>query len=104
LGQEEKTMPDPWKKPYDAEFKRNAVDLLVNSGKPLKVLARELGGIPMHRRADAVQPLLERAIAQDGSSVLLCADVALLFDPELQLDPLNLLEFVPQILLHLHSS
>lgn len=30
-------------KRYDAAFKRDAVDLLLNSGKPLKVLARELG-------------------------------------------------------------
>jgi transposase len=28
---------------YDKEFKRNAVELLLNSGKPLKPLARELG-------------------------------------------------------------
>jgi len=36
-------MPGPYKKPYDKEFKRNAVDLLVSSGKPLKVLAKEIG-------------------------------------------------------------
>jgi transposase len=36
-------MPGPYKKPYDEEFKRNAVELLVNCGKPLKVVARELG-------------------------------------------------------------
>lgn len=30
-------------KRYDEEFKRNCVDLLVSSGKPLKPLARELG-------------------------------------------------------------
>ena len=28
---------------YDEEFRRNAVDLWVHSGKPLKVIARELG-------------------------------------------------------------
>jgi transposase len=28
---------------YDAEFRRNAVDLLLSSGKPLKPLANELG-------------------------------------------------------------
>lgn len=30
-------------KRYDATFKRDAVELLLTSGKPLKVLARELG-------------------------------------------------------------
>lgn len=30
-------------KRYDAEFRRNAVDLLLSSGKPLKPLALELG-------------------------------------------------------------
>ena len=30
-------------KRYDATFKRDAVELLLNSGKPLKVLALELG-------------------------------------------------------------
>jgi len=28
---------------YDKEFRRNAVELLLNSGKPLKPLAKELG-------------------------------------------------------------
>jgi transposase-like protein len=36
-------MPGPYRKTYDEEFKRNAVDLWVHSGKPLKVIARELG-------------------------------------------------------------
>lgn len=36
-------MPGPYKKPYDAEFKRNAVELLLRSGTPLKTVARELG-------------------------------------------------------------
>ena len=30
-------------KPYDDEFKKQSVKLLLQSGKPLKVLARELG-------------------------------------------------------------
>ena len=30
-------------KRYDAEFRRNVVDLLLNSGKALKPLAHELG-------------------------------------------------------------
>lgn len=30
-------------KPYDEEFKKQSVKLLLNSGKPLKVVARELG-------------------------------------------------------------
>ena len=30
-------------KKYDAEFRQNAVEMLLRSGKPLKVLARELG-------------------------------------------------------------
>ena len=36
-------MPGPYRKPYDEEFKRNAVELLIQSGKPLKAVARELG-------------------------------------------------------------
>lgn len=35
-------MKKPIKK-YDATFKRDAVELLLTSGKPLKTLARELG-------------------------------------------------------------
>jgi transposase len=35
------TKPPP--KRYDAEFKRDAVELLLSSGKQLKVLAEELG-------------------------------------------------------------
>jgi transposase len=31
---------------YDAEFKRNAVELLISSGRPLKVVAKELGVTP----------------------------------------------------------
>ena len=31
---------------YDEEFKRNAVELLISSGRPLKVLAKELGVTP----------------------------------------------------------
>jgi transposase len=42
-GKEKKTMPGPYKKPYDEGFKRNAVELLIRSGKPLRVVARELG-------------------------------------------------------------
>ncbi len=36
-------MLNVYKKPYDEEFKRNCVDLLLTSGKPLKPMARELG-------------------------------------------------------------
>ena len=36
-------MPGVYKKPYDEEFRKNAVDLLIHSSKPLKVIARELG-------------------------------------------------------------
>lgn len=35
-------MTKPWKH-YDAQFKRDAVELLLTSGKPLKRLAHELG-------------------------------------------------------------
>jgi len=35
-------MNKPWKR-YDTQFKRDAVELLISSGKPLKVLAVELG-------------------------------------------------------------
>ena len=33
-------------KRYDEQFKRNAVELLISSGRPLKVLAKELGVTP----------------------------------------------------------
>lgn len=36
-------MPGAYRKTYDEEFKKNAVDLWVHSGKPLTVIARELG-------------------------------------------------------------
>ena len=35
---------------YDEEFKRNAVELLISSGRPLKVLAKELGVTPQSLR------------------------------------------------------
>ena len=38
-------------KRYDDEFKRNAVELLISSGRPLKVLAKELGVTPQSLRA-----------------------------------------------------
>ena len=38
-------------KRYDEEFKRNAVELLISSGRPLKVLAKELGVTPESLRA-----------------------------------------------------
>lgn len=36
-------MPDLYKRPYDEEFKRNAVEMWASSGKSLKAIARELG-------------------------------------------------------------
>jgi transposase len=36
-------MTGVYKRRYDEEFKKNAVDMLQNSGRPLKVLAEELG-------------------------------------------------------------
>ncbi|OGV81405.1 MAG: hypothetical protein A2340_10355 [Lentisphaerae bacterium RIFOXYB12_FULL_60_10] len=36
-------MPSPYRKVYDGEFKRSAVDLLMSGGRPLKVVAKELG-------------------------------------------------------------
>ena len=38
-------------KRYDAEFRQNAVDMLLTSGKPLKVLAGELGVCDVTLRA-----------------------------------------------------
>ena len=35
---------------YDEEFKRNAVNMLVMEGRPLKVLAKELGVCPVTLR------------------------------------------------------
>ncbi len=48
---------------YDEEFKRNAVDLLVNQGRALKALARDLGVSSMtlrrwrDKRLASMQPL-----------------------------------------------
>lgn len=36
---------------YDEEFKRNAVELLISSGRPLKVVAKEFGVTPPSLRA-----------------------------------------------------
>ena len=35
---------------YDEQFKRHAVELLISSGRPLKVLAKELGVTPQSLR------------------------------------------------------
>ena len=36
-------MPGVYRKPYDEEFKKNAVEMWVKGSKPLSVVARELG-------------------------------------------------------------
>jgi transposase len=40
----------PYRKPYQEEFKKQAVELLISSGKPCEQLARELGcsGYSLH--------------------------------------------------------
>lgn len=45
-----KTETKTKKRRHDDEFKRQAVDLLLVSGRPLKTLARELGITPMALR------------------------------------------------------
>ena len=37
------TNPKPSRKTYDVEFKKQAVQLLISSGRPLTQIARELG-------------------------------------------------------------
>lgn len=44
------TTNKPARKRYDEAFKRSAVDLLMNGGKPLKQIARELGLTPITLR------------------------------------------------------
>ena len=46
-----------YKKPYDDEFKTNAVEMLMMRGRPLKVLARELGVSPKVLRGWRDKPL-----------------------------------------------
>ena len=36
-------MPGVYRKAYDEEFRRNAVELSIHGGKPMSVLAQELG-------------------------------------------------------------
>jgi transposase-like protein len=43
MGVGRKDSARSYKKPYDEESKRNAVELLIQSGKPLRTVARELG-------------------------------------------------------------
>ena len=56
-----------------------------------RALARQLVDIPMRRRAAVVVAILEEAIEQLGSEVVVCTDLSLLFDPTHHLDPLALL-------------
>ncbi len=56
-------------KRYDQEFKRDAVSLLINSGKPLKQVAKELGicDASLRERREAYLKALEgRPAGGDG--------------------------------------
>jgi transposase len=62
------TKPPP--KRYDAEFKRDAVTLLLTSGKQLKVLAEELGVSDVTLRSWRNRHLAKaQPIEQDGKKV-----------------------------------
>ena len=55
-----------------------------------RALAQQLVDIPVRRRAAIASTILEDAIEELGSQVVMCTDVSLLFDPTLHLDPLAL--------------
>jgi len=42
-GERRIEMPGVYRKAYDEEFRKNAVDVLIHSGKPMRKLAQELG-------------------------------------------------------------
>jgi transposase len=44
------TNPKPHRKTYDLEFKKQAVQLVITSGRPLTQIARELGVAPWNLR------------------------------------------------------
>ena len=54
------TSPKPGRKTYDPEFKKQAVQLLISSGRPVAQIARELGVSVWNLRdwRRALQPLL----------------------------------------------
>jgi len=54
------TNPKPGRKTYDPEFKKQAVQLLISSGRPATQVARELGISPWNLRdwRKALQPQL----------------------------------------------
>ena len=57
-------------KRYDAEFRLNAVELLLKSGKPLKVLAKELGIADVTLRSWRDQHLKKlEPIEKDGKKI-----------------------------------
>ena len=49
---------------YDEEFRRNAVDLYLSSGKPLATVARELGVTP-----NSLRSWKKRMLGQNGGGV-----------------------------------
>jgi transposase len=54
------TNPKPIRKTYDLEFKKQAVQLVLTSGRPLTQIARELGVSPWNLRdwRERLQPQL----------------------------------------------
>jgi len=69
-----------YRKPYDEEFKRNAVEMLVHSSKPVSVIARELGVTPESLRKWKDRQLgrtsAERAETSQGPAGLSAGELA----------------------------
>jgi len=60
-------VPDVKRRKYDREFKQNAVELLLSSGKDLKPFARELGVCPSTLREWRDKYLGQLKESPDGS-------------------------------------
>jgi len=58
---EGREMVGVYRKPYDEEFKRNSVEMLVQSGKAMSVIARELGITP-----ESLRKWKERKLGRTG--------------------------------------
>ena len=56
------TQENPKRKTYDVEFKKQAVQMVISSGRPLTQIARELGVTPWNLRdwRERYQPELAR--------------------------------------------
>ena len=61
-------MPPRTHRPYDKDFRQEAVNLLFSSGRPLKRIAAELGIAPHSLRAWRNKALGQGRVAQDASA------------------------------------